>query len=64
MNDKLIVAIDVENFFEAKKLIEILDEEVAFFKVGLELMASGDYFKIIELLAKKKQKNFCRFKNF
>jgi len=64
MNDKLIVAIDVENFFEAKKIIEILEDQVAFFKVGLELMASGDYFKIIEFLAKKNKKIFADLKIF
>lgn len=64
MNDKLIVAIDVENFFEAKKLIEILEDEVDFFKVGLELMASGDYFKIIDFLSKKNKKIFADLKVF
>ena len=62
MNDKLIVAIDVENFTEAKKLIEILDEEVVFFKIGLELLAGGDYFKIIEFLTKKNKKIFADLK--
>lgn len=62
MNDKLIVAIDVENFNDAKKLIDNLEDEVSFFKVGLELMASGDYFKIIDFLAKKNKKIFADLK--
>lgn len=62
MNDKLIVAIDLENFNEAIKLIEKLGDQVNFFKIGLELMASGDYFKIIDFLAKKNKKIFADLK--
>jgi orotidine-5'-phosphate decarboxylase len=62
MNEKLIVAIDVANYELAKKLIQILDEEVVFFKIGLELMASGDYFKIIDFLKQKNKKIFADLK--
>ena len=44
ISDKLIVALDVESLDKAKKLVDILDDQVNFYKIGLELMMSRDYF--------------------
>jgi len=62
MTDKLIVALDTPNFFQAKNLVENLGEKVSFYKIGLELMASGDYFKIIEYLKSQHKKVFADLK--
>ena len=40
ISDKLIVALDVESLDKAKKLVDILDDQVNFYKIGLELMMS------------------------
>jgi len=50
MRDKLIVALDVPDLVRAKELIDILDETVIYYKVGLELFLNTrgeilDYLK-------------------
>jgi len=62
--NKIIVALDVADFNQAKNLIDLLEDDVDFFKVGLELFVSGDYFKIIEYLAKKNKRVFADLKFF
>ncbi|MCE2687946.1 MAG: orotidine-5'-phosphate decarboxylase [Rickettsiales bacterium] len=61
-SNKLIVALDVENLHEAKKLINQLDEQVNFYKIGLELMMSKDYFHLIDFLYQKNKKIFADLK--
>lgn len=39
---RLIVALDYADSDDARRLIELLDERVAFYKVGLTLLARGD----------------------
>jgi len=60
--DKLILALDFANLEEAKKIINILGDEVNFYKIGLEMMMSGDYFKMIEFLKSKNKKIFADLK--
>ena len=62
MSEKLIVALDVPDFDGAKKLIKDLGSEVQFYKIGLELMASGDYFHIIDFLKNNHKKVFADLK--
>lgn len=62
--EKLILALDVPDFDSAKKLIDELGDEVIFYKVGLELLMSGDYFKLISYLKSKGKKVFCDLKLF
>ena len=59
MNHKnpLIVALDVPDIGLAKSLVEQLGDEVNFYKVGLELMMSGDYFPLIKWLKNKKMQS-------
>lgn len=38
--DRLIVALDVDNFQEAERLVELLKNEVGMFKIGLELFTA------------------------
>jgi orotidine-5'-phosphate decarboxylase len=62
MSDKLILALDVPDFESAKKLVKDLGNDVRFYKIGLELMASGDYFRIIEFLKNNDKKIFADLK--
>ncbi len=62
MSEKLIVALDVPDFESAKKLIKDLGSDVKFYKIGLELMASGDYFHIIDFLKNNNKKVFADLK--
>ena len=62
--NRIIVALDVANFEQARYLIDLLKDDIEFFKVGLELFVSGDYFKIIEYLAKNNKRVFADLKLF
>jgi len=60
--DKLILALDVPDFLAAKKLIDELGDDVIFYKIGLELLMSGDYFRLISYLKENGKKVFCDLK--
>lgn len=60
--EKLIIALDVANADSAKKIIDELGDEVVFYKLGLELMMSGQYFEIIRYLKKNNKKVFADLK--
>lgn len=62
MQEKLIVALDVPEITDAVALVNQLSDEVTFYKIGLELMMSGRYFELIEILKKKNKKIFCDLK--
>jgi len=61
---RLIVALDVPSFDEAVKIVERLDDSVVFYKIGLELLMSGDYFRLAEWLTKKDKLIFADTKMF
>jgi len=61
MKSKLIIALDVNSFEKAKKLIDKLSPHVNIFKVGSELFVSSG-IKIIKYLNKKKKKIFLDLK--
>jgi orotidine-5'-phosphate decarboxylase len=60
--DSLIVALDFPTALEAKKMVDLLGDEVLFYKIGLELFMSGEYFQLIEWLNKKNKKIFADLK--
>lgn len=60
--EKLIVALDVANADSAKKIVEELGDQVHFYKVGLELMMSGEYFEVVKFLKEKNKKIFADLK--
>ena len=60
--DRLIVALDFPDIKSAQNLVENLGSTVNFYKIGLELLMSGDYFKMIDWLAKKDKKVFADLK--
>ena len=49
--DRLIFALDVSTRDEALHWIDTLGPSVQFYKIGLELLTSGAYFSVLELLA-------------
>ncbi len=63
-NERLIMALDLPSISEARKLVETLDDSVKFYKVGMELFMSGDYFGFIEWLKQQDKKVFVDLKFF
>ncbi len=60
--ERLILALDVPNADEARALVESLGDAVRFYKVGLELFASGGYFELIDWLVARGKKVFADLK--
>ncbi len=63
-NERLIMALDLPSIAEARNLVETLDDSVMFYKVGMELFMSGDYFGFIEWLKQQNKKIFVDLKFF
>ena len=64
VRERLIMALDVPSILEAQNLVEELDDSVIFYKVGMELFMSGDYFGFIEWLKARNKKVFVDLKFF
>lgn len=64
VRERLIMALDVSSIEEAKALVEELGDAVIFYKVGMELFMSGDYFGFIEWLKARNKKVFVDLKFF
>jgi orotidine-5'-phosphate decarboxylase len=60
--EKLIVALDFPEISAAKNLVEQLGSEVVFYKIGLEMLMSGDYFELVKFLKSKGKKIFADLK--
>ncbi|MEQ1531147.1 MAG: orotidine 5'-phosphate decarboxylase / HUMPS family protein, partial [Methylococcales bacterium] len=56
VRERLIMALDVPSIPEAQALVEELGDAVIFYKVGMELFMSGDYFGFIEWLKQRHKK--------
>ena len=63
-SDRLIFAMDVPDCDRARELALELGEAVTFYKIGLELMMSGDYFTLLDWLLGRDKKVFCDLKFF
>lgn len=50
VHERLIVALDVPSADSAKALVAELGDAVVFYKIGLELCMSGDYFELLTWL--------------
>ncbi len=61
-HDRLIVALDVATFDEARAWVESLGDSVRFYKIGLELFTSGGYFEFLDWLAARDKKIFADLK--
>ena len=63
-NERLIFAMDVPTCDQARSLAEELGESVTFYKIGLELMMSGEYFDLLDWMLAHDKKVFCDLKFF
>ncbi|MBE8190445.1 MAG: orotidine-5'-phosphate decarboxylase [Candidatus Thioglobus sp.] len=63
-NERLIFALDVAEISEAKALVKQLGEEVVFYKIGMEMLMSGQYFELLEWLLARDKKVFVDLKFF
>lgn len=59
---RLIFALDVPGAAEARDWVERLGESVQFYKLGMELLTSGDYFRVLEDLAARGKRIFVDLK--
>lgn len=62
--DRLIFAMDVPDCERARELAEELGDAVTFYKIGLELMMSGEYFELLDWMLARDKKVFCDLKFF
>lgn len=63
-NERLIMALDFPSIAQAQALVEELGDSVVFYKVGMEIFMSGDYFAFIEWLKARNKKIFVDLKFF
>ena len=63
-NDRLIFALDVPEASRAKELVLELGDSVSFYKIGMELMMTGDYFSLLDWLVVNEKKVFVDLKLF
>jgi orotidine-5'-phosphate decarboxylase len=62
--ERLIFALDVATREEALALVDRLGDAVGFYKLGMELLTSGDYFRLLDELAARGKKIFVDLKFF
>jgi orotidine-5'-phosphate decarboxylase len=62
VRERLIVAIDVPDFAAATALVETLGDAVHFYKIGLELATTGDYFRLLHWLLDRDKRVFADLK--
>lgn len=62
--DRLIFAMDVPDCDQARALVKELGDAVTFYKIGLELMMSGEYFELLDWMLARDKKVFCDLKFF
>jgi orotidine-5'-phosphate decarboxylase len=59
---KLVVALDFPTVDLALNLVDKLGSAVDFYKIGLELLMTGDYFSLLSALEKRQKKIFADLK--
>jgi orotidine-5'-phosphate decarboxylase len=62
--ERLIVALDVADAEEARRLVETLGDGVRFYKLGLELFMAGGYWELADWLNARGNKIFVDLKLF
>ncbi len=60
--DRLIFALDVPDRAAAIAWMDRLGDSVSFYKIGLELLAGGDYFAVLDELARRGKNIFADLK--
>lgn len=58
------MALDVPNADEARRVVGELGDQVQFYKLGLELLMTGDYFQLIDWLKDRGKRIFVDLKFF
>jgi len=64
VKDRLIFAMDVPDCGRARALADELGDAVTFYKIGLELMMSGEYFELLDWMLARDKQVFCDLKFF
>jgi orotidine-5'-phosphate decarboxylase len=64
LRDRLIFALDVPDADQAKELVVELSDSVTFYKIGMELMMTGQYFELLDWLISRDKKVFVDLKLF
>ena len=62
--ERLIFALDAATGRDALAWVDRLGDSVSFYKIGMELLASGDYFSVLDELARREKKVFVDLKFF
>jgi len=62
--ERLIVALDVPSVSDARALVAKLGDEAVFYKLGLELFMTGDYFELVDWLVARGKRVFVDLKFF
>jgi orotidine-5'-phosphate decarboxylase len=62
LRERLILALDVPDFDQAKALVESLGDAVSFYKIGLELAMTRDYFRLLDWLLARDKRVFADLK--
>lgn len=63
-HERLIFALDVPSHDQAIAWVDRLGDSVSFYKIGMELLASGEYFHVLDALAKRDKRVFVDLKFF
>ena len=64
VEDRLIFALDVPEVAQAKDIVIELNGSVNFYKIGMELLMTGQYFELLNWLIEKDKKVFVDLKFF
>ena len=62
--ERLIFALDAPGREQALAWVDRLGDSVEFYKIGMELLASGDYFTVLDELARRDKRIFVDLKFF
>ena len=63
-DERLVFALDVPGRAQAREWIDRLGDTVRFYKIGMELLASGEYFQVLDDLATRGKRVFVDLKFF
>ncbi len=64
VRERLIFALDVPDAEAARRTVNLLGDAVLFYKLGLELFMSGEYFGLLDWLVARDKKIFVDLKFF
>ncbi|NYT52297.1 MAG: orotidine-5'-phosphate decarboxylase [Candidatus Vesicomyosocius endoextente] len=64
VENRLIFALDVSEIKQAKDLVIQLDNSINFYKIGMELLMTGQYFNLLDWLLEKDKQVFVDLKFF